>query len=505
MKNGSQEKRTGVFEKCKNAIKRRLEKKQFEDQPKPIMTGQNIDYEMGEKTRAMNYGGIGAIHKMVKQIGLDQEIDNRLDLLKVHVPYHESDHVLNLTYNALVGGVRLEDIELRRNDEVFMDAIGAQRIPDPTTAGDFTRRFERKDNVLLMDAINAARERVWSKAPRGLMKEAIIDVDGTLAGTLGQCKQGMDISYKGIWGYHPLILSLANTNEVLYLVNRPGNVASHEGAAEWMDKAIDLVAPHCERILLRGDTDFSLTKHFDRWSARVDFVFGMDASKGRVARAEALEEACWAPLQRPPKYEVRTQGRKRPENIKEQIVIERNFDNIRLNSEQVAEFEYRPGKCTQSYRMVVVRKNLSIEKGERVRFDEIRYFFYITTRRDLTADEVVGHANKRCNQENVIAQLKNGVNAMRMPVRDLNSNWSYMIMAALAWNLKAWFGMLMPNRIRCAQVLKMEFRRFLQMFILIPCQIVLTGRKIVYRILGYNEGLKDFFDTFERIKRLQFE
>ena len=505
MKNGSQEKRTGVFEKCKNAIKRRLEKKQFEDQPKPIMTGQNIDYEMGEKTRAMNYGGIGAIHKMVKQIGLDQEIDNRLDLLKVHVPYHESDHVLNLTYNALVGGVRLEDIELRRNDEVFMDAIGAQRIPDPTTAGDFTRRFERKDNVLLMDAINAARERVWSKAPRGLMKEAIIDVDGTLAGTLGQCKQGMDISYKGIWGYHPLILSLANTNEVLYLVNRPGNVASHEGAAEWMDKAIDLVAPHCERILLRGDTDFSLTKHFDRWSARVDFVFGMDASKGRVARAEALEEACWAPLQRPPKYEVRTQGRKRPENIKEQIVIERNFDNIRLNSEQVAEFEYRPGKCTQSYRMVVVRKNLSIEKGERVLFDEIRYFFYITTRRDLTADEVVGHANKRCNQENVIAQLKNGVNAMRMPVRDLNSNWAYMIMAVLAWNLKAWFGMLMPNRIRRAQVLKMEFRRFLQMFILIPCQIVLTGRKIVYRILGYNEGLKDFFDTFERIKRLQFE
>jgi len=167
VKNGSQDKRTGVFEKCKNAIKRRLEKKQFAEQPQPIMTGQNIDYEMGEKTRAMSYGGIGAIHKMVKQIGLDQEIDNRLDLLKVHLPYHESDHVLNLAYNALVGGVRLEDIELRRNDEVFMDAIGAQRIPDPTTAGDFTRRLQSKDNVLLMDAINAARQRVWSKAPLG--------------------------------------------------------------------------------------------------------------------------------------------------------------------------------------------------------------------------------------------------------------------------------------------------------------------------------------------------
>jgi len=501
----SEEKRTEVFEKRKASIEHRLEKKQYEDQPSPIMTGQNIHYEMGDKTRAMSYGGIGAIHKMVKQIGLDQEINDRLELLKVHIPYHESDHVLNIAYNALVGGVRLEDIELRRNDEVFMDAIGAQRIPDPTTAGDFTRRFEMNDITLLMDAINATREKVWSKAPRELLKEAIIDTDGTLAGTLGECKQGMDISYKGIWGYHPLIISLANTNEVLYLVNRSGNVPSHEGAAEWIDKAIDLVTPHCERILLRGDTDFSLTEHFDGWSERVDFVFGMDAAKGLVARAEALQEACWEPLQRPAKYEVLTEEREKPENVKEQIVIERKFKNIRLNSEEVAEFDYRPVKCTQTYRMVVVRKNLTVEKGEAALFDDIRYFFYITTRRDLTSAEIVGHANKRCNQENVIAQLKNGVNAMRMPVLDLNSNWAYMIMAALAWNLKAWYGMLIPNTIRRAQVLKMEFRRFLQTFILIPCQVVLTGRKIVYRILGYTEGLKDFFDTFERIRRLQFE
>ena len=146
MKKNSQDKRPRILQKRKNSVKRRLKKRQYKGQAKPIMTGQNIHYEMGDKTRAMSYGGIGAIHKMVKQIGLDQEIDNRLDLLKIHVPYHESDHVLNIAYNALVGGIRLEDIEMRRNDETFMDAIGAERIPDPTTAGDFTRRLAAEDN-----------------------------------------------------------------------------------------------------------------------------------------------------------------------------------------------------------------------------------------------------------------------------------------------------------------------------------------------------------------------
>ncbi len=468
-----------------------------------MMAGGNIHYEMGEKGQGLSCGGIGAIHQMAQRVGLVKAIDDRLELLKIHVPYHESDHVLNIAYNVMVGGVRLEDIELRRQDEVFLNAVGAQRIPDPTTAGDFTRRFEESDIVELMECVNEARELVWRKRARKLLRDAVIDVDGTVAPTQGECKEGMDISYKGIWGYDTLIISLANTKEVLYLVNRPGNVPSHAGAAPWIDKAIELVKPYARRITLRGDTDFGLTAHFDRWAEEADFLLGMDANPALVERAEGLDQATWKRMKRTPKYEVKTEKRARRRNVKAAIVEQREFENIRLDAEHVAEFRYRPGKCRREYRIVVLRKNLSHEKGEQVLFPEIRYFFYITTRTDLKAAEVVELANGRCDQENVIEQLKNGVNALRMPVDNLLSNWAYMVMASLAWNLKAWWALMVRFHDRQKVLLAMEFRRFQQAMIWLPAQIIRQGRQIIYRLMSYSSWLNDFFSAWQRVRRLK--
>lgn len=492
-----------ILRNRKNRIARRLKARFWPEQPKPMFTASNIHYEMADKAQAIPCGGIGAIHLMCQKIGLIEDLNEQVTVLKRHLPYHESDHVLNLAYNILAGGVRLEDIELRRNDENYLNGLGAQRIPDPTTAGDFTRRFAPEDTLALMEAINAARQRVWQLQPEGFLDEAIIDIDGSIAGTLGRCKEGMDLSYKGIWGYHPLILSLANTSEVLYLVNRPGNVPSHHGCVGWIDRSIALVRPYAKSIFLRGDTDFSNTGELDRWDgAGVRFLFGMDANPTLVKLAESLPESSWRGWERAPSP-IQTQPRTRPDNVKERIVKEREFVNQRLESEQVADVEYQPGKCKRQYRLVILRKNISVEKGEDYLFPEIRYFFYLTNRQDLTWDQVVREANARCNQENVIAQLKGGVHALRMPVADLESNWAYMVMSALAWNLKAWFGLLMPEKRRGAEVVKMEFRTFLQRMILIPAQIIRAGRKVIYRLMSYHGWLKDFFATWEALRKLQ--
>jgi hypothetical protein len=456
----------------------------------------NIQYEHSDRVRGLTSGGIGAMHRLAQHTGLVEAIDHHVQVLKVALPYHESDHVLGIAYNVLCGGTCLQDIEQRRQDEVYLDALGAQRIPDPTTAGDFCRRLDEAAIEALQTAINETRVRVWRTQPAAFFAEAMIDADGTLAETTGQCKEGMDIAYNGVWGYHPLVVSLANTQEPLFLVNRSGNRPSSEGAAERFDQASALCREAgFQRITFRGDTDFTQTRHLDRWDAEgVRFVFGADARANVVGLADALPAAAWVPLVRRAGPVVETAPRQRPANVKAATIVARGFKNLRLEGEAVAEFPYRPTACAQTYRMVVVRKHITVAQGEQRLFDEIRYFFYLTNDQATAAADVVFLANDRCQQENLIDQLKHGVGAMRMPVDTLLSNWAYMVMAALAWSLKAWFALLLPGTGRWAlrhatekaAVVRMEFKAFVQAFMLIPVQIVRTSRRIVFRLLAWN-------------------
>lgn len=496
----------------KRRIQRRLEKTIRHSCHRPVFTARDIHYEIADRTRGLSSGGIGALHALARQVGLIDAIDDRLHLLRFHFPYHESDHVLTFAYNALCDGTCLQDLELRRQDEVFLDALGARRIPDPTTAGDFCRRFSESSIRLLQDIVHDIRIGVWAEQPAAFFTQAILDMDGTLVETTGQCKQGMDIAYDGTWGYHPLLLTLANTGEVLGLVNRSGNRPSNEGAAAEVDRALAVCfRGGFHKVLLRGDTDFSQTEHLDRWNAdaRVRFVFGYDAGPHLVARARQIPEKYWQTLQRPLRYEVRTQPRQRPANVKEAVVVQRQFDNIKLRSEQVAEFNYRPTACNTTYRMVVVRKNLSVEKGERLLFDDVRYFFYLTNDWVSEADEVVFCANDRCHQENLLAQLHSGVRALRAPVNNLVSNWAYMVMTALAWDLKAWWALLLPevpgrwqekHRAEKRWLLGLEFKTFVNAFVRIPCQLVRTCGRLVFRLLAWNPHLPIFFRLLDRLR-----
>jgi Transposase DDE domain group 1 len=476
----------------------------------PMITASNIHYELGDRVSGLSAGGIGAMLLLARRIGLIRDIDQILHVLKRHCPYHESDHVLNIAFNILAGGNRIEHIELRRNDEAYLDALGAQRLPDPTTEGDFCRRFCESDVVTLMDAINQTRQRVWAQQPSTFFTEAILDVDGTLVSTDAECKQGIGIAYNGIWGYHPLLISLANTSEPLYLINRSGNRPSNEHAAEALDKMINLCRQAgFERIVMRGDTDFSQTAHLDRWDEAGDitFVFGIDARATLKGLADDLPAEKYRLLERPPRYAIKTKPREKPERIKPEIVRERGYKTINLLEEMIAEFDYLPFACKKSYRLIVVRKRLGVDQGQMRLFEEYRYLFYITNDHTRTAEEIVFAANDRCDQENLIAQLKGGVHALTTPVNDLVSNWAYMVMASLAWSLKAWSALMMPVSPRYAAKheaerrtwLRMEFATFCAAVIQMPCQIVKTGKRLIYRLLSWNPWQGTFLRLVERL------
>jgi hypothetical protein len=488
----------------------RIEHQPGIEREEPMITASNIHYELGDRVHGLGPGGIGAMLLLARRIGLTRDIDHHLHVLKRHCPYHESDHVLNIAFNILAGGKRIEHIELRRTDAVYLDALGAQRLPDPTTEGDFCRRFSEDDVVTLMDAINQTRLRVWAQQPSSFFREAVIDVDGTLVATDAECKQGIDIAYNGTWGYHPLLISLANTAEPLYLINRSGNRPSYEHAAAALDKMIGLCRQAgFERVALRGDTDFTQTAHLDRWdqAGDVSFVFGIDAMPNLKKLADDLPAEEYSFLERPPRYAIKTVPREKPERVKQEIVRERGFKAINLINEMIAEFDYRPVACKRNYRVIVLRKQLGIDQGQMRLFEEYRYFFYITNDRTRSAEEIVFSANNRCDQENLIAQLKGGVHALITPVNDLVSNWAYMVMASLAWNLKAWSALMVPVAPRHShnheaekrKLLRMEFATFCAAMIQMPCQIVKTSKRLIYRLLSWNPWQGVFLRLVERL------
>jgi Transposase DDE domain group 1 len=477
----------------------------------PMITPANIHYELGRRVQGLVPGGIGAMLLVAQRTGLIAAIDHHLHLLKRHLPYFESDHVLNIAFNLLAGGRRREHLERLRNDEVYLDALGAQRIPDPTTEGDFCRRFREADVLALMEAINAARLHVYAQQPADFFREATLDIDGTLVATDAECKEGVDIAYDGTWGYHPLVVTLANTGEPLYLVNRSGNRPSHEGAHISIDRAIAFCRrAGFRRIALRGDTDFSQTAHLDRWGAieGVRFLFGMDANEALVAKAEVLPADAYSYLERPPKYAIKTAPRQRPERVKAEVVRRRGFETIHTLEEMVAEFDYRPIACRRTYRVVVLRKRLGIDKGSVRLREEYRYFFFITNDREAAADALALEANGRCDQENVIAQLKGGVPALKATVDDLVSNWAYMVMASLAWTLKAWAALLLPEEPRHVEEhraerrswLRMEFATFRAAVIELPCQVVRGGGRLIFRLMSWNPWQGAVLRLVERLR-----
>lgn len=499
---------TAKFRKTTNRRKKKIQARLENDGSvglAPMMSANRIRYELSDKMDATVCGGIGVIHKMNQVLGLPELINSKIQLLSVHKPYFESDHILNMIYNLIAGGKYIEDLELRRSDTAYMDAIGAKRIPDPTTAGDFLRRFKDAESIeKLFQINNEMNQKVWKLTGNGnKRKQGILRIDGKIVETLGEYKEKMDMSYKGIWGFSTLILTEATTGVHLFTVNRSGNALSQEKAEYWIRRAIIELKKNFDEIIVTGDSAYYLTGMLDRLDIEgVKFIFAVDQFDNLIKSAENIDSKEWIEIER---EEASPKPRfHKHENEKKKKIVERGYKHVVQREEYLSEFSYSPSKSKKLYRIIVVRQLKEHMQDGLFNYYVYQYRFAITNIQDRSNRECLELIRTRADHENKIEQLESGVFALNMPAKEFYANQAYMIIAAMAWNMKSWLGLLCPDKEFGEKLIRMEFKNFKLYFINIPAQIVRSGRYIVYRLLGFNSYIENLMLVFDKICKLKF-
>lgn len=429
-----------------------------------------------ETSDATPYGGLALAAGLVKRLDLARDLNRELSLLTSHRPYHESDHVLTHAYNLYSGGTCIEDIADLQTSEPVRRMLGANRIPDPTTAGDFLRRFDADSLRSLDRAIDQAQEKVWKQRyGKKKAERAIVDLDSCVRPVYGDQKEGTDFTYKGSFGYHPLVISLAGTLECLRLVNRSGNEPSAAGSEDHLRDLFPMLGRRFKEVIVRGDSAFAKQAIFDACEEAGQSFAIVSAQQKNFARLfEALPGEAWKPYRQRGKSEVPVhKRRKRGENRRRERTLARNKRNLQLKKQWIAEIPYRPERSDQTYRLIA--RYQTIDEHDQGELFTLTRFRYILTNlpSKISAEEAMDLTYQRCDQENLIEQLQSGVAGMRMPTGGMLSNGAFLTCARLAHNLKPW----LAQTVLPLETMRWEWKRFRRAFVYCAARVVRTARQ----------------------------
>lgn len=464
--------------------------------------------ETDERSTVTPFGGLALYAGFVKRFGVARRMDRTLNLLKVHLPFHESDHILAMAATLFVGGTCLEDQALLQTSEAACRILGAARIPDPTTAGDFLRRFDRAQSPAALAGLRRVLDELGADVGRAVRKKrgrlpwATVDLDGHYKELYGAQKEGADFNYKRKWSYHPLVASLSETGEVLAVRNRPGNARSSEGAAEVLDEILPLLKGRAERYLVRGDSDFDrqdVREACERHGAYFAIVGREQTGRPEIARA--IDDSAFRPFEtragRAMETKAKAPGfkaRRRKANRRKKRARERGYKEKKLVEQQIAEVEHRPTGSNKTYRLIVRRQLIKNYEGQRFLFDQYRYR-YVVTNLPGRAEDVIDQTYQRCDQENLIEQLGSGIAAWRMPVAEFDGNSAWLEIARLAWNIGKWLALLvLPDEAR-----RWEWKRFRLAFIYVAAQVLRRSRQVTVRISASHRFHRLFTRALEQL------
>ncbi len=483
----------------------------------PVFCNRQVRVKIEQRGKITPYGGLALAHDLAMRLGLDRDINRSIPLLKINLPYFESDHILTHVYNLYVGGHCIEDIANLQHNDAVKHLLGACRIPDPSTAGDFLRRFHQPHLEAFQAVIDRAREKAWRQMPRCRKQVATMDLDSTIKEVYGQCKQGADFSYNGKWSYHVLLATLAETNEPLRTINRPGNTASAEGAAQVLHEVLPMVKRHFGKVFVRGDSKFyqhGIIAECEQYGA--GFALVMDGYAVLHEMADSLPKSAWKPFSAHRADQVaqaaaNKKTRRKRRRLRAKRARQRGYQNLATTRQWVAEFDYtipRGTKSTQAgvagrtYRVVVKCQQVDVGEGQEYLFTEYRYRFVITniSRSEMDAAEVFCFAYGRCDQENIIEQFKNGIAAMGMPTGELLANGAFLMAGQLAWCLRSWLSALALPK----ETTRWEWKWFRQAFVYIAAKITHGARQAKVYLAGSHRFAEHLVIAWQRLQTFTF-
>jgi hypothetical protein len=463
-----------------------------------VMRTPKLHAEVDAQSEVTPYGGLALVSAFVRRFKVAQTIDERVNVLKLYLPYHESDHILALAMNFYVGGTCIEDMANLQQSEAVQRLLGSCRTPDPTTAGDFLRRFDERRNQGSLEDLRSANDEVQSQvwkalSPRSGRKRkrrewAVIDMDGHTKELYGVQKEGADFSRKGQWSFHPLLVSMAGTGECLAVRNRPGNQRSCEGAADVLEDVLPRVNRHYKNVLVRGDSDFGwrdIRETCDRNGAYFAFV-GREFPD-RPGIANSIPERQWKPFRTRAarqknedrkRSDYRRRRKKRTRNRRRKRARERNYKELRQVKQWVTEILWSPIGSAAPIRLVIRRQLIEHHKGQEFLFEQYRYRYVETNLpASVSTVEVIDHTYERCDQEKMIGQMGSGLAAWRMPVAEFDGNCAWLEIARLAWNFAKWIAQLaLPD-----EVVRWEWKRFREAWVYLAAQVTKRGRQVWVR------------------------
>ncbi len=434
----------------------------------PLKTGPSHTVRLEVTDEALTvHTGLSLFYAMAEAFEIPRILDEDVKVKQRESGYPESEHILALAANAFVGGDFLEDLEALREDVAIQRAIGRKDLPDPTTAGDFCRRFTLGHLLQLNRAFGKIEQRVYEQRPD--VTHWTVDVDAKVHEVYGENKQGAAKSYNGIYSLQPMYGFVHETDEMIHCELRSGNTHPGAGGTGFLRRLKRKIPSPVKAVHLRSDSALYAKKvvefcEEEKWT----FTITADQTAPLMKEIEGLRESAW---KRDPKEDSLSYG----------------------------EVWYQPVQWAHPYRYLVRREKKSSKSGQSALFEAMSFSYYvIVTNRQEDIQEVLELHDKRGMSERRIAQFTNEF-LFHLPMEGFMSNWVYLLCAQLAYNLSLWIrDLVLPPFYRNKHI-----KRIRRTIGLIASKVTHGGHQVRLKISVLHRWWRDFVYGWQRIPQLK--